>query len=340
MTNDLISQPWTPPESATMQKVVKYGGMAAIAGGGIYAFTRFAPTMVDAITLLDTIVQDTTHLAVSGAILVGALFLAHETLSSTGSINRLLRLPYWMVINGLTRFFMNIDPLSPITERIKAVRADQATFEKQFETLDGLITNLADKEQQYRGMAAKVQRIGVAANKLGDKDNAVKLAAYKFGSFKEAADSYAATRARLEPLRATFQQISQACDFTAQKLETEASLLRDKWETQKAVHAATDAAGRILGRSKTQTWADAQEAEDIIDTKYSEELGHLDHLKRYSEPLLQSIDVETASYSEDMLHAVQQTSAQLVQATNVTALPAPAQALAGGTSSDLAALIR
>jgi hypothetical protein len=55
--------------------------------------------------------------------------------------------------------------------------------------------------------------------------------------------------------------------------------------------------------------------------------------------LLQSIDLENASYSEEMLHAVQQTSAQLTQATNVTALPPPQQ-LAGGGASDLAALIR
>ena len=43
-----ITQPWSPPESKGMQYVIKYGGLAAMIGGGIYAFTKFAPTMVDA----------------------------------------------------------------------------------------------------------------------------------------------------------------------------------------------------------------------------------------------------------------------------------------------------
>lgn len=320
MANELTA--WTPPESKIMQRAVKYGGATAIAVGGIYAFTQFAPTMVDAIGLADTLLQDSTHMVVSGVALVVALWLARETLSPTGSINRVLRLPYWMLVNGLTRFFITIDPLSPITERLKAVRADQATFEKQFETLDGLITNLQEKEQKYREQSLKAQRLGIAATKQGAKA-AADVAVHNFGSFKEAADSYAATRARLEPIRSTFQNISQACDVTAQKLETERDLLADKWRTQQAVHAATDAAGRILGRSRTQVWDMAEQAESLVDTKYAEELGHLDHLKRYAEPFLQSIDVETASYSEEMFQQVQTNGAKLIQSTAATPLPAP-----------------
>lgn len=327
MANDLVSTPWSPPESAIMQKVVKYGGTAALAGAAIYAFTLFAPTMVSALTLAALILSDATHMVISGVVLVITLWLARETLSPTGSINHLLRLPYWSIVNGLTKLFIVIDPLTRLDTRIASVRADQNIFERQFETLAGLISNLREKAARYREASLKAQRLGVAASRTG-ATAAADVSAHKFGSFKEAADSFDATAARLEPARATFQKISQAVDVTAQKLEIERDILADKWATQKAVHAATDSASRILGRSKTQVWADAQQAEQIIDDKYGEELGHLEHLKSYAEPFLQSIDVENASYSEDMLAQIQTGGAKLVQSTEATQLPAPSVAYA------------
>lgn len=322
MSNDLVSTPWTPPESQVMQKVVKYGGMAVLAGGGVLAFNAVAPTMVTALTLLNLILENSIYTVLAGVGLVGTLWLARETLSSNGSINHLLRLPYWAIVNGLTRFFITIDPLSPITTRINSVRADQATFEAQFEKLDGLISNLHDKAAKYRDASLKAQKFGIAAAKTG-ATGAQDVAAHKFGSYKDIAASYDATAARLEPARATFQKISQAADITAQKLEIERDILKDKWETQKAVNAAVGSASRILGRSKTQVWADAEQAESVIDDKYGEELGHLDHLKKFAEPFLQSIDVENASFNEDMLQQVQTTGTKLIQSSQATALPSP-----------------
>lgn len=338
MSNDLVSSPWTPPESQGMQKVVKYGGLAAIVAGGVIAFNVFAPTLVTALTLLDLILTNGIYTVGAGVGLVVALWLARETLSSTGSINHLLRLPYWSIVNGLTRFFITIDPLSPITTRINSVRADQATFEAQFEKLDGLISNLHDKAAKYRDAAAKAQRLGMAAAKTG-ASAAQDVAAHKFGGYRDAAASYEATAARLEPARATFQKISQAADVTAQKLEIERDLLKDKWDTQKAVNAAVGSASRILGRTKTQVWADAEQAESVIDDKYGEELGHLDHLKKFAEPFLESIDVENASFNEDMLQQVQTTSTKLITSTQATPLPSPSMVASQDTSGALAGLI-
>lgn len=339
MSNDLVSTPWTPPESQLMQKVVKYGGLAAIGLGGLIAFNTFAPTLVTALTLVNLILTNSIYTVASGVGLVMALWLARETLSSNGSINHLLRLPYWSIVNGLTRFFITIDPLSPITTRINSVRADQVTFEAQFEKLDGLISKLHDKSAKYRDMATKAQKLGIAAAKSG-ASAAQDVAAHKFGGYRDAADSYDATAARLEPARATFQKISQAADVTAQKLEIERDLLKDKWDTQKAVNAAVGSASRILGRTKTQVWADAEQAESVIDDKYGEELGHLDHLKKYAEPFLESIDVENASFNDDMLQQVQTTGAKLITSTQATPLPAPSNFNQPQTSGVLSGLIR
>ena len=334
MANDLV--PFTPPESATMQKIVKWGGLGALGLGGVYAFLAIGPTMLTAAVLLSYIFASLLHTAITAGALFALIVILYETFSPTGGINRVLRLPYWIFINGMTKFFIPIDPLAPIDARLRAVRADQATFEKQFETLDGLIQTLHDKEDRMRALSQKFARIGGAAQKSGDKA-ALDVAGHNFGTYKDAADAYAATRARIEPIRTTFQQISQACDVTAQKLQIDRNVLADKWEMQKAVGAATAAANRILGRSKTQVWDMSEQASELIETKYSEELGHLDHLKRCAEPFLQSINLEDASYNEDMLAQIQQTAPKLIQSTQATPMPAPTVV---SQSDVLAGLIR
>lgn len=338
MPSDIVSMPWTPPESATVQKYVKYGIYAALGLGGLAAFLAIGPSVLTAVILANLILANLTNMAIAGFSLVVLLGFMHSALSSNGKINQLLRLPYNSFINGLTRFFITIDPLSPIDERIKSVRADQATFEHQFETMEGIVTNLKDREGQFRALSMQNQRLGVAANRQG-KAGAVELAAHNFGSYKDAADSLAAMRGRLEPVLTTFQNISQAADVTAQKLETERSILKVQWEAQQAVHAATASANRVLGRSKTQVWAMAEQANDVITTKYSEELGHLDHLKRSAQPFMDSINVETGAYSEVMLAQVQNTGAKLIQSTAATPQPSPAMTAlnAPSASSDVLA---
>lgn len=238
MTVADILTPWTPPESKTTQAVIKYGTMVGLALGGLYAFVTVAPTMRDALRLLNMILQDAASVTVSFVVLVGALWLAHSILSPQGTINKLMRIPYWAAINGLTRFFIGIDPLSPITERLKAVRADQAEFEKQYETLHGIVGNLREKEESYRALSLKAQKQGQAAARMGNAKGAVDLHAHNFGSFKETADDFARMRLRLEPVCNTFQQISQAAGYMVKKLEIERTTLEDRWNVQKSVGGA------------------------------------------------------------------------------------------------------
>lgn len=338
MAGEVMARQWTPPESKTTSSIVKYGVMAGIAIAGVYAFTAFAPTMVDALTLLDTVLQDATHMALSAGALIVTLWLLRETLSSNGSINKLLQLPYWMLINGLTRFFITIDPLSPIDERIKAVQADKENMDNQAAKLSGIVSNLREQEDAFRRKSSQAQKIGIAAHSKG-MQSAEDVSAHNFGAFKDTADNFAMMRTKLEPLLATFQQLGQACDVTIQKLQTEREVLKAKWDAQQAVAGAVNSANRILGRSKTQVWDMAAQAESIIDSKYGEELGHLDHLTSSTQPLIESINLENATFDEDMLRQVQSSGAKLIQSSAATPLPAPMSNLAGSNDT-LSSLLR
>lgn len=320
MANDVTT--WIPPEAKQMSSVVRYGLMGGVALGGLYAFNHVAPTLVDAITLVDTIFQDGTHMMISGAVAFGTVLVLRETFSSTGKINQLLRLPYWIAIRYLTRLFITIDPFATIDERIKQVEDDEQLFDQQTAKVSAIVARLREQENDCRQKSLTAQKMGIAAHQRGLKD-VEDLKGHEFGQYRDTADTLAAMRAKLEPMLATFQRIAQACKSTADKLKIERQTIQIKWDAQQAVSGAVASANRILGRSKTQVWNMAEQAADIVNTKYGEELGHLDHLKLVTEPLMDSIDLENATYNEDMLAAVQATGAKLLQATAATPLPAP-----------------
>ena len=328
MANDLTtssSATWIPPEAQKMSVFVKWGMILAMIMGGVYAFTLFAPTMVDAVTLLDTILADTTHMAISGGILLATVLVLNETFSSTGKINQLLRLPYWMFVRWVTKTLVTIDPFGAIDQRIEQVETDEQTFDAQVEKVSGIIGQLKEKEADCRQKVTQAQRMGVAAHERGMKD-AEELQTTIFRQYSETADTLAGMQAKLAPMLDTFQRIAQACQNTGNKLKIERQTLQIKWDAQNAISGVVTSANRILGRSKTQAWNLAEQASDIVNTKFGDELGRLDHLKLVTEPLMDSIDLENASYNEDMLKAVQESGAKLIAVSGPAPQPVPVPA--------------
>ena len=65
----------------------------------------------------------------------------------------------------------------------------------------------------------------------------------------------------------------------------------------------------------------ADQAEDVINSKYGEEIGHLEHLSVAITPLMESIDLDNATYNEQMLAAVTGTGQKAIQSSNATPLP-------------------
>lgn len=320
MTNDLVSTVWTPPEAETTKKIVRYGTYGALVLGALAAFLVIGPTVDDAIILGNKILVDGWHMAMYGTGLWGTVTLLHSLLSSNGRLNKAVQAPFDLAINAITNFCVTINPLLRLDKRIEAVRADQALFEAQYQKMYGIVENLHQKENKLRALSTQSQHAGIAANRLGKQD-AADLAAYKFGSSKDAADALGAMRARLEPILTTFSGISHAADITAQKLEFDRDNLKVQWDAQASVRDAVGSANRILGRSKSQTWKLAEQADEFISTKYAEELGHLEYLKKTAQPFMDSIDIETGTYSEEMLAGVQKSGAQLAQSTNASMLP-------------------
>lgn len=316
MSNLIPTNTWIPPEAQKMSGLVKWGLAGAVGLGGLYAFVTVAPTAVDAIVLLNKILQSTTSMAISGGILIGTLLVLNETFSSTGKINQMLRLPYWMAMRWITRQLITIDPFGAIDQRIAQVEADEQTFDQQVEKVSGIVARLREQEAACRKKVDDAQRIGKVAHDRGAKD-VEELQTTIFRQYSETAEVLAGMSEKLRPMLDTFQRIAQTCQQTASRLKIERQTLQIKWDAQSAFSGVVSSASRILGKNKTQAWNLAEQASDIVNIKFGEELGRLDHLKLVTEPLMDSFDLENATYNEDMLKVVQQVA--------IASIPAPAK---------------
>lgn len=331
MANDL--QPWVPPQSKAVSVGMRWAFMAAIALGGMYLFKAVAPDAVASVVLADKLFSSLTNMALSGAAFAGVAWVIYEVVSPHGFFNKFIL----MFANSITRQMITIDPLSPIDLRIKQVQADKEIFETQFEKLDGVIKSIQLKKEDSTEKMNKAASRGQAAMKLGNK-GAQDVAAHDFGAYQQAAQRYASMEGHILPMRATLQQVANACDVTIQKLQTERDILRDEWNIGQAVDGVNKSASRLLGRSRTEVWGMAEQAEQIINQNYGEELGHLDHLKSYVQPMLDSIDVDNQTFSDDMLKAANDSGVKMIASADATPLPLPNPGATIGAASDMSGL--
>ncbi len=224
-----------------------------------------------------------------------------------------------MAVRWITKQLITVDPFGAIDQRISQVDADEQTFDEQVSKVSGICQRLQQQEEACRAKVEQAARTGRAAHDKGMAD-AEELQTTIFRQYTETADTLASMRAKLQPMLETFQRIAQQCQQTSNKLKIARQTLQIKWDAQNAISGVVSSANRILGRNRTKAWDLAEQASDIVDTKFGEELGRLDHLKTVTGPLMDSFDLENATYNEDMLKVVQQAS--------VAALPAPKVALA------------
>jgi hypothetical protein len=313
---------WVPPEGKVMQQVVKYGSIFAVLAIASLAIHLVVPTYIGAMGLIRQAFTSTISMMLTGLGFVGISWVSYETLSSNGKINAVLCAARDSVSNRLTRMIIKVDPLSPFDQRLKAVRADKAQFGSALAQFDGAISKIQGKEVQFRELSTRAGKLTQAATR--EKKVAIlKVATHDFGSYGGAADKMQAMRLRLEPVRSTLQEIAEACDITERNLETDRSIYASLWEVGQDLESANASANRVLGRSKGELWARAKEAEDVVTSKYAEELGHLESLRRCALPFLESIDLENISYSEELLEQFQTTGTKLITSTGATHLPAP-----------------
>jgi hypothetical protein len=329
---------WRPPQEKIIRRGVTGLIIFAMATTAAIVFKMVAPTYISALDLLHKLLQNMTTTAISAGVLAVVIWLLYETFSSNGRINGLFAQAYSAFILKLTYELLNIDPISPLTDKRREMVAKKAAFDEAFANFDGTISHLRETEEQYRSDAEEAEREAKAADRLRGGDakyqRAFDTATYRYGTLTNTAADFAKMRERLEPVRATIVKLQEAAETMIDNLDVDIRATKDRWAAQKNMSTMDKAArGIMVGGSRQEL---AQDAQQLIEQKYAEQMGRLDNLSAVTQPLLDSIDLKKASFSQDLLLKWEQESAQLQ-------LPAPSAAGPGApvaTPSAFSGLIR
>ena len=325
---------WHPPQEKAISRGFKILIGLVISIGASIGVHMFVPTLTDAIQDIHNLIATTTSTLITGGILAVVVWLLYETFSKNGKINGLFAQAYSSFIHRMTLELLNVDPITPLTDNLRQVKARKARYDEQFARFDGTIQTLTQKEAQFRQSAAHAEQQAKAANTQGMTD-AFKRAASKAGIDGQTADSFARMKAGLIPVRGVIVRLQSAANDIIYDLENQITATQAQWEMAKSMSALDREARGITLNSKT---ALAQEAQKLVDTQFATSLGRLNNLETAAQPLLESVDLDRATYSQALLDKWEQEANQNaipVQATVVTpqvASASPYRSLIGGGS--------
>jgi hypothetical protein len=335
MANDVTE--WHPPQEKIIHRAVMGIGIFAAVVIGAISIKTFVPTIADALKLIQELLANTISLAITGAVLVAVLWLLWETFSSTGKINGLFSQAYSSFIHNMTLELLNVDPMSPLKDSLAAVKAKKATYDEQFAKFDGQISIFKAKEDDLRAKAKKAEQRAKAALASGDQESFKRLS-YEQGTENDTANSIAQMRMRLEPIRAIIVRLQQYSGDLIWKLGIDIENTQTTWDAANSMSAMDNAARKILSNSGKSDLA--AEAQNLVQSKYAAAIGRLENLNDLAKPLLDSADLDKATYSQDLLAKWQAEDAgtpmlALGQSAPPLALPMSSTSLGGSSFADL-----
>ena len=297
------STEWHPPQEKLVHTIVMCVlGFAAVVGGAMVIKT-FVPTIADALAIIQTLLANTISTVITASVLAVVLWLAYETFSPKGKINGLFSQAYSSFIHNLTVEMLNVDPMSPLKDCLAAAKIKKAEYDESFAKFDGAISTFAENEANMRERARKAEARAKAALAKGDQ-TAFNNLAYEQGEELKTADDIAAMRQRLVPVRDIIVRMQGYAADLISKLGVDIEQTQIKWDMANQMSAMDKVArGFTKDGAKSQL---ALEAQAIVTTKYATSIGRLENLSDMAKPLLDSADLDKATYSQDLLAKWQQ----------------------------------
>jgi len=321
-TSSSTPSTWSPPEAKAMRYTIT--GLIALVVISVVSLVviKFVPTWIDAVDLLTKLTSSLTHLAITGAVLTGVIWLLYEIFSPTGKINKLISMQYASFINKLTWSLLNIDPLSPYFERQKEVRAYKSRFEDAVGRLDGIMSRWRETADKYHADAKQHERKAKGAKTAAVSDqrfeNVFTIESRAYQRCLDTAQEFEGYIARVEPVRKRLHQTVEAAEMVDQNLSLDIKIARDKWAAKEAFEEV-NAAGRALFRG-TEKAALAAQAAELIDVKYADQLGLLENLATTTQPLLDTIELEKVSAGSELLSKWESESTKLIEGPTAPAM--------------------
>lgn len=292
------SDTWQPPEAKRVKLAMNIGIGAVAITAAAYGITRFVPTWIDALNLIQKLFESGVNVIIAGGVLTFVAWVAYETFSPSGSINKLFSQAYNSMINNLTWQLLEVDPISPLIEERDNMVKRKSIFDEAFAKFDGMLQSLRQTEEEYRTNARKADQRAQAANKAIATDPTMEATRrslnYEAGRYNESADGFAAMQARLIPVRDTIAKLRESLIVMLSNIEIDIDIAKREWAAQQKM-AEMDKSARGILQRKQQL---AMDARQIIKDKYASQIGRLENLKDITKPLLDSISLDHGTYDE------------------------------------------
>lgn len=310
LTTTNASTAWAPPQAKWVRRLVTGGGIFAVVLIAAQIVVKTVPTITDAVDLLAKLTSSFTWLAIDAGVLAAVAILLFQIFSPQGAINKLVAMQFSSFINKLTWAIIDADPLAPYYDRKKELSEQRKVYDSGFIELDGVIESFTKSRDSFASEAKQHEGRAKAANDKG-LTTVFSTESYAYKGCSERAQKYAGMLGTLQPIRANIAEVQQAIDIMQQKLDMDIRLAEDDMRSAKSFNKISAAGRAIL--SKSDSWEQAQKAQQSIDRKYSAELGALKNLTTTVRPMLDSIDLDQATANEELLTKWKQDSQQLIE---------------------------
>jgi hypothetical protein len=289
---------WHPPQEKIVSRLFTGASIFAVVVGASLVIKTFVPTISDALALLQKLLANTITTAITAGALAATLWVLYETFSPKGKINGLFAQAYSSFIHNITLELLNVDPMSPLKDSLAAVQKKKAYYDEQFAVFDGQISKLNESINTFTDKAKKSESRAKAAQTQGNK-TAFDQAAYESGSARETADDLAKMAARLITVRTVIVRLQDAANDLIYKLGIDIESTQIRWDTAKSMSGIEGAARSIISSGGKSDLA--KEAQAIVQSKYAVAIGRLENLNDTAMPLLNSMDMDKATYSQELL---------------------------------------
>lgn len=334
---------WIPPVERNMRKTVNIILLGTVAVGAITAFgLGVVPSIDEAVANIASLVQNTTGLLISAAVLAVTGFIITDATLPGGRLRRVLDQAYSSFIHKLTNELLNRDPISPLLDaRDRAIEL-KSFYEENYKKFIGKFGAWVDQRdasvreskdaadaataalgeiKRLESKRASGKRLSIEEEEaLAQWTDAASEKAYEAKEAQKTAETYNDAIAKMERGRLIMERLMRTAGSLVRKMEVDIKQTRSRYGISQDVDVMTKSMIGIMDAAKLKGLA--KDAKDLVEQKFSASLAELDAVRTMAKPLLQEEDLTRLASLQDIIKSMDERSAMIEAPDDSNAMPA------------------
>lgn len=287
MNNAPAKSFWEKPEGKTGVLVIVLLGAAA-AVGLYWALPFLIALAANTLTLMGLL-----------AAIAAILYLV---------MNKQFRLNVSMLfkitMRAMTGMIINIDPIAILKNYVRDLYENLEEMNTQLGNLKGVMIRLKRKMDEIKDEIDKHMRLAQTATKKNNKQQAIlnnRAAERRKTSYKKLNNLYK----KMEMIYKVLVKMFKNCELLAKDTEDDVNIKEQEWKAIKATSKTVKSAMSIVNGDLDQRAMYEQTLEMMAD-EMGAKLGEMEHFMDMSAGLMESIDLESESFDDNMLQNLEE----------------------------------